>query len=50
MDIRKFAREVTKLEGKKKQVDIAQVMETLACADKLTDGLLYKLIKWGKNN
>jgi len=45
MNINKFALKITRLEGKKKQVDIAQVKEILAVINKLTGGVLYLLIK-----
>jgi len=45
MNINKFAVEVTKLEGKKKQVNIAQIKEVLKVTNKLLGGKLYKLIR-----
>jgi hypothetical protein len=45
MKITDFAVEVTKLEGKKKQVNIAQIMEVLKVVNILTDGWLYKHIR-----
>ena len=45
MKITKFAVSVTKLEGKKKQVNIAQVKEILKVTNKLLTGKLYKLIR-----
>lgn len=45
MTINKFAMLVAKKEGKKKQVNIAQIKELLSTINKLTDGILYDLIK-----
>jgi hypothetical protein len=45
MKITDFAVEVTNLEGKKKQVDIAQVKEVLKVINILTYGELYKIIR-----
>lgn len=46
MKITEFAKEICKEEGKKKQTDIAQVMEILKVIDRLTNGILYRLIRW----
>jgi len=45
MKITDFAVEVTKLEGGKKQINIAQVKEVLKVINKLLGGKLYKLIR-----
>ena len=45
MNINKFAVLVSKLEKKKKQVDIAQIKEILRVTNKLLDGLLYAGIR-----
>lgn len=45
MTIRKFVRLLAEKEGKKKQQSIAQLSETLKCANDLTRGLLYELIR-----
>lgn len=45
MTIGEFAKKVTEVEGKKKQVNIAQIKETLKVVNALTDGALYKIIR-----
>lgn len=48
MDINTLAKRITKLEGKKVQVNIAQIKEVLSCAQKVLKaaGLdFYKLVK-----
>lgn len=45
MRITDFAKDVAKLEGKKRQVSIAQIMEILRIINQLTDGVLYRTIK-----
>ena len=45
MKITDFAVKVSELEGKKKQLSIAQIKEVLKVANKLTGGLLYKTIR-----
>lgn len=45
MKITEFAKLITEFEGKKKQVNIAQVLEILRIINKLTIGAFYKLIK-----
>jgi len=45
MTINQFAILVTKAEGKKKQISIAQVSEVLRVVNDLTGGLLYLIIK-----
>jgi hypothetical protein len=45
MKITDFAVEVTKIEGKKKQVNIAQIKEILKVINILTDGEFYKSIR-----
>lgn len=45
MRVTDFARMVCNKEGKKVQVNIAQVMEILKIINKITNGLLYKIIR-----
>jgi len=45
MTVNEFAQLISVNEGKKKQVDIAQILEILKVSNKLTDGQLYRLIK-----
>ena len=45
MTINKFVVEVSKIEGLKKQVNIAQIREVLKAIDKVLVGLVYKLIR-----
>jgi hypothetical protein len=45
MDINKFAKEVTGVEGLKKEVNIAQIKEILKIVNILLSGKLYKLIR-----
>lgn len=45
MKITDFAVEVSKIEGKKKQVNIAQIKEILKVINELMGGLLYKEIR-----
>lgn len=45
MKVRNFAVLVSKHEGLKKQVNIAQIMEILCVINRLSGGLLYKLIR-----
>ena len=45
MNINEFAKEITKIEGKKVEVNIAQIKEVLKVTNSLTDGELYKIIK-----
>lgn len=42
--INKFAKMVALAEGKKKQVDIAQIKEILRIVDEMVNGMLYTLI------
>jgi len=44
MKVNDFAREVCKKEGKKVQVNIAQVLEILKVINKLTGGCFYRMI------
>lgn len=44
MSINDFAEQVTILEGKKKQINIAQIKEILKVVNRLTNGVLYKVI------
>ena len=43
-NINEFCTEVSKLEGQKKSVDIAQISEVIRIANDLLDGKLYELI------
>ncbi len=45
MNINEFCTEISKLEGKNKQVDIAQISEIIKITNDLLDGQLYDLIK-----
>ena len=45
MKVTEFAVEVTKLEGKKRQVNIAQIKEILRVINDLTHGDFYRMIK-----
>ena len=45
MNINEFCIEISKKEGQKKQVDIAQISEVIKVANDLLDGKLYELIK-----
>ena len=45
MKINDFAKLLAEMEGKKKQVDIAQIKEILRCVNKALYGKLYSLIK-----
>ena len=45
MSVHKFACKVAKLEGKKKQVNVAQIKEILKVVNELLNGELYTLIK-----
>ena len=45
MDLNAFAKRISKLEGKKKQVDIAQIKEILKIINRITNGILYSLVK-----
>jgi len=45
MKITSFAVKVAKLEGKKRQVNIAQIKEILKIVNNLTCGWLYVMIK-----
>lgn len=45
MDLNTFAVKVTEAEGKKEQVNIAQVKEILKVTNDLLGGKLYKLIR-----
>jgi len=45
MNINDFAVKVSKIEGKKKQVNIAQIKEILKVVNNLLGGALYKLIR-----
>ena len=45
MSIHKFAVKVTRLEGKKKSVNISQVKEILRIMNKILGGSVYALIK-----
>jgi hypothetical protein len=45
MNINEFCNKIANIEGKKKQVDIAQISEIIKITDDLLDGKLYELIK-----
>jgi hypothetical protein len=45
MNINNFATKVSKLEGKKKELSIAQIKEVLKVVNTLLKGLLYKEIR-----
>lgn len=45
MKISDFAVEVSMLEGKKKNLSIAQIKEVLKVTDKLLNGELYRIIR-----
>ena len=45
MLITDFAIKVAKIEGKKKEVSIAQIKEILKCINQLTNKEFYKLIR-----
>lgn len=45
MKVTEFAKEITKMEGLKKEVNIAQIAEILKCANQLLGGKLYKAIR-----
>lgn len=45
MNINQYAADLTKREGKKKSLTVAQVKEVLSLINKDLDGLLYPLIK-----
>ena len=45
MKVTDFAKDVAIIEGRKKQVSIAQIMEILRIINKLTYGQFYKLIR-----
>lgn len=45
MKINEMAKLITEFEGKKKQINIAQVLEVLKVMNKLTAGAVYKLIR-----
>ncbi len=40
-----MAKLITEHEGKKKEINIAQILEVLKVLNKITAGALYKLIK-----
>lgn len=40
-----FARKIAKMEGGKINLSIAQIAEVLKCANELTDGILYVIIR-----
>ncbi len=45
MKVSDFAVKVAKIEGKKREVSIAQIFEILCIVNKLTAGALYKAIR-----
>jgi hypothetical protein len=44
MTINQFAVNVSKVEGKKKQVNIAQIKEILKASNQLLGGALYRMV------
>jgi len=46
MKITKFAEYIANMEGKKKQVNIAQIKEIFKCINRATEGLFYVVIRW----
>jgi hypothetical protein len=46
MKVSDVAVEVSKIEGKKKQLNIAQIKEILKVVNKLTHGELYKIVRF----
>jgi hypothetical protein len=45
MKVTEFAEVVADLEGKKKQISIAQIKEVLKIINTVTDGMLYMFIR-----
>ncbi len=45
MNINDFAKKVTLMEGKKREISIAQVKEVLSIVNKLLKGALYKTVR-----
>ena len=45
MKVSEFAEVVAEYEGKKKQVNIAQIKEVMKVINQLLNGLLYKIIR-----
>ena len=45
LNINEFASEVTRYEGKRKSINVAQVKEVLSIANRMLDGDLYRMIK-----
>ncbi len=45
MKVSKFNQLTAKYEGKKKEVNIAQISEVIKIANELTNGVLYKVIQ-----
>jgi len=45
MNMNDMAKEITKTEGLKKSISIAQVKEVLRIINAMTDGELYKLLR-----
>lgn len=48
MNINNFAVAVALCEGKKKQVNIAQIKEVLKVANRLLEGKLYRIVRKAK--
>jgi hypothetical protein len=48
MKITTFAKRITAVEGKKTQVNIAQVLEIVKIINTMTNGLFYIVIRWMK--
>jgi len=49
MDANKFAKKIAKLEGGRRQMDIAQIKEVLKWVNHLTYGALYNIIRLMKD-
>jgi hypothetical protein len=45
MKVTKFSEKVAKMEGKKEEINIAQIKEILSIVNKLTYGILYLVIR-----
>ena len=45
MKVSEFADKVTRIEGKRKSISVAQVKEVLKIVNELLDGKVYKLIR-----
>lgn len=45
MNINELATRVAKIEGKKKEMSIAQIKEVLKCINKISEGMFYKWVR-----